>query len=107
MLMQIYQLQKKYRHAIELYDELRQNLESEFGLPPLKETSQLYYKIVSEWNVSTDKETLHQMAQPLLGKEDALQKMHALCAEGWLASPPDRDRYLACAVEHDHACFSI
>lgn len=84
MLMQIYQLQKKYRHAIELYDELRQNLESEFGLPPLKETSQLYYKIVSEWNVSTDKETLHQMAQPLLGKEDALQKMHALCAEGWL-----------------------
>lgn len=84
MLMQTYQLQKKYRRAIELYDELHRNLEKEFGLPPLKETSQLYYRIVSEWNISTDREDLGRATQPLLGKETALYKMRVLCTEGSL-----------------------
>lgn len=78
LLMQIYSAQQQFRKAIGLYHELCKRLSDEFGIPPMKETSSLYYRIVDEWNAST-----YRMEEDtdclLLGKDQALRRLLLLC----------------------------
>lgn len=78
VLMEIYGAQHKYRKAIGLYHDLCKNLSDEFSISPLKETTELYYKIVNEWNSSTYK-VEEQSCQLLVGKELVLRKLLLLC----------------------------
>ena len=78
MLMEIYRDQKKYRRAIGVYQKLHENLLAELSISPLKETSDLYYKIIDEWNSSTE-HVEENSAKLLLGKEEALNEILTLC----------------------------
>lgn len=78
LLMRVYCAQRQFRKAIGLYHELCKNLSDEFGITPMKETSSLYYRIVDEWNASTDR-TEENPDSLLLGKDSALRELLVLC----------------------------
>lgn len=78
MLMQLYRAQKKYRRAIGIYNELYKNLSAELSISPLKETSDLYYKIIDEWNSSTE-HVEEESNELLLGKDGVLSEILSLC----------------------------
>lgn len=78
VLMKVYGERKKYRRAIGLYHDLCRNLSEEFSISPLRETTELYYKIVDEWNASTSW-LEEQDGERLFGKEHVLRKLIELC----------------------------
>lgn len=78
ILMQVYSAQKKYRRAIALYHDLCKNLSEEFSISPLRETTELYYEIVDEWNASTSW-LEEESGERLFGKEHVLRKLIELC----------------------------
>lgn len=78
MLMELYRSQKKYRRAIGVYQELCKNLSAELSISPLKETSDLYYAIIDEWNSSTQRME-QESSQLLIGKSSVLNDVLALC----------------------------
>ena len=77
-LMRAYRAQKKYRKAISLYQTLSKSLSSEFSIAPMKETTALYYQIMDEWNVSTNRSE-QQEDEGFVGKSDVLRRLLALC----------------------------
>lgn len=78
LLMQVYCVQKKFRKVISLYNALREGLEDEFSIAPLKETTALYYSIVNQWNGSAD-DAEEPPQELLVGKDQALRRLLALC----------------------------
>lgn len=78
-LMRVYAAERQYRKAIELYHRLSQLLSEEFGISPLKSSSQLYYSIVDQWNSSSTGREDRANETLLIGKESALKKLLALC----------------------------
>lgn len=86
-LMQVCSAQKKFRTAIQLYQNLRQNLSDEFSISPLKETTALYYRIVDDWNRSADRGE-ERGGCPLVGKDAALRRLLALCGGSAKAQRP-------------------
>ena len=78
ILMQVCAAQKQFRRAVKVYLDLRQNLNRELGIPPMKETTSLYYRIMNQWNSSTvqPEETPDSL---LVGKSPALRKLLNVC----------------------------
>lgn len=77
-LMQIYREEKKYRKAISIYHDLCKSLSAELSISPLKETSNLYYQIIDEWNSSTQLMEA-QSNESILGKDGVLSDLLSLC----------------------------
>ncbi len=78
LLMRICCAQQQFRRAIALYQDLCQQLSSEFGIAPLKETTALYYEIADQWNDRASQMDERE-EEPLMGKEQALRALLALC----------------------------
>ncbi len=78
LLMQAYRAQRRFRKAISLYDALRKGLTQEFSVAPMRETTALYYEIMSEWNHYTDRVETRSVRQ-LVGRGSVLRGLLALC----------------------------
>lgn len=75
MMMQLCAKQRKYRKAINVYNNLCKLLSNELSIAPLKETTSLYYSIINDWNLSVSKDINTNTVQPLWGKETALHSL--------------------------------
>lgn len=64
--------QKLYRKAAGVYHELCRSLTEELSIAPLKETTDLYYDIIKEWNAFTD-EVEKEADNFLVGKREGLR----------------------------------
>lgn len=64
-LMQLYRRQHAYHKAANVYQKLYNALKSELGITPLKETADLYYSIMNEWNSSAIEDSSPQKALPM------------------------------------------
>ena len=73
-LMRLYQKDRQFRKAIGLYHDLCKRLNEEFAISPLKETTDLYYKILDEWN-NASKGAQESPQNYLIGKDHTLKKL--------------------------------
>lgn len=78
-LMRIYSVQKKYRKAMGVYHALCKSLSDELAISPLKETTNLYYSIVSEWNASTYLPGQESSGWQPIGKDKLIGRLLAFC----------------------------
>ena len=74
-LMTCYQDMRKYSKAAQVYQRLKEQLSEELGAAPMEDTTMLYYRIMNQWNDSTqgDEET----ADVPIGREDAYARLRA------------------------------
>ena len=74
-LMTCYQDMRKYNKAAQVYQRLKEQLSEELGAAPMEDTTMLYYRIMNQWNDSTqgDEET----ADVPIGREDAYARLRA------------------------------
>lgn len=59
LLMTQYREQHLYHRAVEIYQRLCACLEEDLGILPLKETTELYYQIMNEWNEASHNRQSH------------------------------------------------
>ena len=53
-MMELYRNEKEYGKAVAVYQKLHKNLSDEMGITPLKDTANLYYAIIEEWNCQSE-----------------------------------------------------
>lgn len=87
LMMKIYREEKRYRKAIGVYLNFSKRLSEEFGVAPLKETTDLYYAIANEWNGSSSLQP-QKPDEELIGKDHAYRRLFALCNRMQAASDP-------------------
>ena len=73
-LMELYRAKRDYHQAAATYRSLHNTLESWLGITPLKETSELYYAIMDEWNHAAQEQELGGQ-ELLVGRWDLFQQM--------------------------------
>lgn len=73
-LIQLYRRRGNYNRATLVYRKLHRAMADFLGIAPLKETTQLYYSIMNEWNHRAEV-CADQLDEFLIGRQDIFQKM--------------------------------
>ena len=70
-LMRFYRAQKDYNRAALIYRGLHKAMADTLGIAPLKDTSELYYSIMKEWNEQSENGEINEDC--LIGRQNQLQ----------------------------------